>query len=479
MVDAPDVAALDACEGRLAVLERSRSALHAAMLREALVLDRLWTAAEMAVSSVSDLALALGCSEYRAYQLAGQGRLLASLPGAFDALSGGLLTVEQTQTLLGQLEPLGPAVRLAVWQASLPRLRVSADGGGPLPPARLSELLRRLVARVDPGGVARRRRVAQAAASVDYRRRDDGLVDLFALGITGPNAQACLASIAAREDRSGRRTSGRPGSAASTRWSTCCAAVTCSPGSAAAAPAGRVAARPGRGCRAARRCTSTSSSARPSGSPTNPPSSSGTARPSTPSSSPSCCSPPHSYAPSGSTSTAPRWPCPTTPTPRPGTTPATSDARCSTSPPNRRHHQRSGTPDTPTTSIAPLAVLPVLPVLAILAAPSPGLLPVLSPATPPDLSPVLPPDLRPVLPPDLRPVLPPEQGPALAPVPGQGRLLPVLRPESWWTPARARQRRRPPGRKIRSCAPSPVSAAGRTRPVGPVATGSRAGSAGC
>ncbi len=35
---------------------------------------------------------------------------------------------------------------------------------------------------------------------MDYRWRDDGLVDLFALGITGPNAQACLASIAARAD---------------------------------------------------------------------------------------------------------------------------------------------------------------------------------------------------------------------------------------------------------------------------------------
>lgn len=39
---------------------------------------------------------------------------------------------------------------------------------------------------------------AQRNADVDYRQRQDGLVDLFALGITGPNAQACLARIAAR-----------------------------------------------------------------------------------------------------------------------------------------------------------------------------------------------------------------------------------------------------------------------------------------
>ena len=49
----------------------------------------------------------------------------------------------------------------------------------------------------DADAAAGRRREAQAEASVDYRRRQDGLVDLFATGLTGPNAQAVLSRIRA------------------------------------------------------------------------------------------------------------------------------------------------------------------------------------------------------------------------------------------------------------------------------------------
>ena len=64
-------------------------------------------------------------------------------------------------------------------------------------PARLRALLTGWVIEADTDAAARRRKDAQAEASVDYRRRDDGLADLFATGLTGPNAQAVLSRIRA------------------------------------------------------------------------------------------------------------------------------------------------------------------------------------------------------------------------------------------------------------------------------------------
>jgi hypothetical protein len=148
----------------------------------------------MELSTVPQVALLLSCSEWRADRLLKEALLLAVLPRAFEALEWGLLTPEQASVVVAQLEPLAPPVQLAVWQRLLTRLQ-----GGPLPPARLAELLRRWVVAADRDGAEQRRKQAERDRRIEYRRREDGLADVFALGLRGPDAQAILQRI---QDRS-------------------------------------------------------------------------------------------------------------------------------------------------------------------------------------------------------------------------------------------------------------------------------------
>jgi hypothetical protein len=192
-----EVGALTAVETRLEARLVSRGKAHAADLRDALELHRVYDAAGMGLSTVAHLALVLRCSELRAGELLADARVLLRLPGAFEAIAVGLLTVEGSQVLTAQLAPLDDLVRLQVWERLHAQLLRDAECGAFQPPARLRELLRRLVVRADPDGAAQRRREAADAGGVDYRRREDSLVDIYALGLTAPNAQACLSRIAA------------------------------------------------------------------------------------------------------------------------------------------------------------------------------------------------------------------------------------------------------------------------------------------
>ena len=194
---AGDLAALDAAMDVLACTELTRGASHAAQLRAVLALAEAHLAAGWEIATVPQIALALGCSENRAHRLLHEARGLAVLPGALDAVDCGLLTVEQTGTVLEQLAVLDPVGRVAVWQRLRSRLIAVADGTV-APPARLAELLGRWVRAYDAEAATRRRREAQRSRGVDYRRQSDGLVDLFARGLTGPDAHAILSRIAAR-----------------------------------------------------------------------------------------------------------------------------------------------------------------------------------------------------------------------------------------------------------------------------------------
>ena len=189
-----DVAALEALEVRLSVLAAERGVTHVATLRAVLEMHAVYSQGGMGFSAVPHAALALGCSEHRAGRLLAEGLGLAELPGALEAVECGLLTVEQSGVLVAQLSPVPLEVRLGVWR----RLQARLCEQGVLPPARLAELLRRWVIAADPDGAQERRRVAEAGRRVEYRRRDDGLWDLFALGFRGPDAQAVLSRVAAR-----------------------------------------------------------------------------------------------------------------------------------------------------------------------------------------------------------------------------------------------------------------------------------------
>jgi hypothetical protein len=84
----------------------------------------------------------------------------------------------------------------------------------------LADTLRRWVVAHDKQVAAQRRREAQRARGVDYRRQSDGLVDLFARGLTGPDAHAILSRIAARSRPWASQTTAPPTSAGSMRSGT-------------------------------------------------------------------------------------------------------------------------------------------------------------------------------------------------------------------------------------------------------------------
>jgi hypothetical protein len=190
-----DLAAVDAAIAGLAVSELTRGAAHAAQLRGVLALAVAQHTAGMDLATVAQVALALGCSEARAGRLLTEAQALVVLPGALEAIECGLLTVEQSTTLVNQLAVLDLTGQLVLWRRLQQRL--IADNS-PLPPARLTELLRRWVIAHDREAAAERRRQAELSRTTYYRRRDDGLYDLTGAGLNPPDTRAILARIAER-----------------------------------------------------------------------------------------------------------------------------------------------------------------------------------------------------------------------------------------------------------------------------------------
>ncbi len=193
-----DVAALDAA---LSALERSgldRHALHARTLREVLELHRVHVAAGWEIVTTSQLAMARQVSEDVAAELLGQALLLSSLEAGLDSLACGVVTTEQAGVLARALLGLDAGVQAGVWVKVLGRLRAARVSGEVVSPARLAALVAGWVIEADPVEAEQRRQRAEQAAQVQYRRRQDGLVDLFALGISGVNGRAVLSRIRQR-----------------------------------------------------------------------------------------------------------------------------------------------------------------------------------------------------------------------------------------------------------------------------------------
>jgi hypothetical protein len=110
-----DVGALTALELRMEQREVRRSAEHGGALREVLALRALFGSSSRDLATVSHIALVYRCSEWRAADLLSSAQLLIALPGAVEALECGLLTVEQSKTVVAVLGPLPDEVALVVW----------------------------------------------------------------------------------------------------------------------------------------------------------------------------------------------------------------------------------------------------------------------------------------------------------------------------------------------------------------------------
>jgi len=225
---AADVAALDALGLRLAVNELDRGATHVRQLRTLLQLHAVDSATGMSISTVANAALFLGASENRAGRMLTEALLLGSLPGGLEAVDCGLLSVEQSRTVVDHLEPVSLPTRSEVWRRLQHELTAAADRaaacgclvGVVLPPARLAELLRRWVIAADGEQATARRKEAEQARDVDYRLHPKGLGDLYALGLRGGPARRAVPDpvpggagrAVGRPDRRAttRRRAGRP-----------------------------------------------------------------------------------------------------------------------------------------------------------------------------------------------------------------------------------------------------------------------------
>ena len=163
-----------------------------------LSVGQLLTRGGCELGAPSHIALTLNISETAADHLLTQAELLTMLPGGLEALDAGLLGVEQAGAFTRAVAALPIDVVRQVWERLHARLIQDAASGGVLPPGRLRTLVAEWVIAADPDAAVARREQAQDDGAVDYRKRDDGLVDLFAIGLTGPNAQAILSRIRAR-----------------------------------------------------------------------------------------------------------------------------------------------------------------------------------------------------------------------------------------------------------------------------------------
>ena len=197
LASALDVGAVLAVEARMALREVERSAVHAGLLRDVLDLCRLYGRDGLGLAVRSQVGLVLRCSDHRAGELLTAALVLADLPGALEALECGLLGVEQSRVVVDQLLPLPDRVAVGVWERVQAQLIADEERAVVRPPARLRELLAGWVIIADPEGAVERRRDNACDGEVDYRKRGDGLVDLFAVGLSGPDAHACLSRIRA------------------------------------------------------------------------------------------------------------------------------------------------------------------------------------------------------------------------------------------------------------------------------------------
>src|SRR3954447_22292858 len=93
-----DVAALDRIGDRIEARERDRSVQHAEQLTDALALYRTLKAAGMELSTAAQLALLMGCSEYRANTMLEEAHILHGL-GALEPMRQGVMTVEQSRAV--------------------------------------------------------------------------------------------------------------------------------------------------------------------------------------------------------------------------------------------------------------------------------------------------------------------------------------------------------------------------------------------
>jgi hypothetical protein len=191
-----DLVALRLAEEEMRASELARAADHVRQLRAALGMFEVYRRAGLGQSTDAYIAVRLGWSEWKAGRLLSEAVVMSDLPGAFELLLAGTMSIEQSRAAAVQLLTLTDEhARLELWERIAALLVANAEQGVICPPARLTDTIKTWLIEADPADAVDRRRQAENSAEVLFRKRDDGLVDISLLGATAPNAQAALQLI--------------------------------------------------------------------------------------------------------------------------------------------------------------------------------------------------------------------------------------------------------------------------------------------
>jgi hypothetical protein len=191
-----DLVALRLAEDELRASELARAADHVRQLRAALGMFEVYRRAGLGQAADAYIALRMGWSEWQANRVLSEATVMADLPGAFELLLAGTMSIEQSRAASVQLLKLTDEhARLLLWERVAALLTGNAEQGVICPPARLTDTIKKWLIEADPADAVERRRQAEDQAEVLFRKRDDGLVDISLLGATAPNAQAALQLI--------------------------------------------------------------------------------------------------------------------------------------------------------------------------------------------------------------------------------------------------------------------------------------------
>jgi hypothetical protein len=183
--------------------ERDRAMEHSVLLRQVRTVHRFMSAEGFELSTVPELALLTTSSEARAQSLLEQAITFEALPGGFDVLEDGRLTVEQAAVVGRGLVALAVTDAELVWSVLMERLDTARARGTVYPPRRLEELLRRLIAELLPEELTEQKHAAGADAEVTFTDLGSGSYDLYARGIDPVNAAAAQANLARRSQPAG------------------------------------------------------------------------------------------------------------------------------------------------------------------------------------------------------------------------------------------------------------------------------------
>jgi hypothetical protein len=130
-----DLVALRLAENELRASELARAADHVRQLRAALGMFEVYRRVGLGQAADAYIALRMGWSEWQANRVLSEATVMADLPGAFELLLAGTMSIEQSRAASVQLLKLTDEhARLLLWERIAALLVANAEQGVICPP---------------------------------------------------------------------------------------------------------------------------------------------------------------------------------------------------------------------------------------------------------------------------------------------------------------------------------------------------------